>query len=576
MTARRVDDPALRQPRPPVAPNVMNHETKSARSGAAILADLIQEYGHRHVFQIPGEGILEPLDALATRHPGISLVTFRNEAGMTYAAQAYARLGARPSLCMAGRAPGALNTALALHTADTDSAAMILVVGQPAAAEAERDPMSGFDLQQALRPLVKDVITVTTATRLQEGMMRAWCKAGSGRPGPVVLVVTENVWREHATCAPLPAPSLPEPAPAPEQAAAAAALLREARRPLVLAGGSGWNDAARLRLHALAQAHNWPVVAGYRRADLFDNADPHYAGELGIGLNPMLAERIAQADLILAINIRLGEINTFGTGGFGGFRLLDAPRPAQRLVHVHAGADELNRVYRADVAIQAAPAPFLDALSGALAATPAPSSDAEWPEGFRLARDAFIGKGGCPGPVDLRKVFTALRERLPDDTIFTVGAGAYAVWLHRYLAFRQAGTMLGPKSGAMGYGLPAAIGAAMARPDRLVVAVAGDGCLLMHGEELATAVQQNLRIIVIVINNQGYGAIRSAQLRQFGRPVGTALRNPDFVAYATAFGALAERVQTTADFLPALKRALNGTGPAMIEISVPDTVAKPE
>ncbi|SPA02631.1 Acetolactate synthase large subunit [Cupriavidus taiwanensis] len=554
----------------------MNHEAKSARSGAAILADLIQEYGHRHVFQIPGEGILEPLDALATRHPEISLVTFRHEAGMTYAAQAYARLGDRPSVCMAGRAPGALNTALALHTADTDGAAMILVVGQPAVAEAERDPMSGFDLQQALRPLVKEVITVTTATRLQEGMMRAWCKAGSGRPGPVVLVVTENVWREDAICAPLPAPSMPEPAPALEQIAAVAALLRDARRPLVLVGGSGWNNAARLRLHALAQSHNWPVVAGYRRADLFDNADPHYAGELGIGLNPMLAERIAQADLILAINIRLGEINTFGTGGFGGFRLLDAPRPAQRLVHVHVGADELNRVYRADVAIQAAPGPFLGALSDALSATSAFATDAEWPEGFRIARDAFIGKGGCPGPVDLRKVFTALRERLPDDTIFTVGAGAYAIWLHRYFAFRLAGTILGPKSGAMGYGLPAAIGAAMARPDRLVVAAAGDGCLLMHGEELATAVQQNLRIIVIVINNQGYGAIRSAQLRQFGRPVGTALRNPDFVAYAAAFGALAERVQTTSEFLPALKRVLNATGPALIEIAVPDTVAKPE
>lgn len=554
----------------------MNHESMPARSGAAVLADLIREYGHRHVFQIPGEGILEPLDALATRHPEISLVTFRHEAGMTYAAQAYARLGDRPSVCMAGRAPGALNTALALHTADTDSAAMILVVGQPAAAEAERDPMSGFDLQQALRPLVKDVITVTTATRLQEGMMRAWCKASSGRPGPVVLVVTENVWREDATCAPLPAPSIPEPGPAPGQAGAVAGLLREARRPLVLVGGSGWNDAARLRLHALAQAHNWPVAAGYRRADLFDNDDPHYAGELGIGLNPLLAERIVQADLILAINLRLGEINTFGTGGFGGFRLLDAPRPAQRLVHVHSSADELNRIYRADVAIQAAPAPFLEALSTALSATSWSSPDSGWPEGFRIARAAFVGKGDCPGAVDLRKVFMTLRERLPDNTVFTAGAGAYAIWLHRYLAFRQPGTMLGAKSGAMGYGLPAAIGAAMARPDRLVVAVAGDGCLLMHGEELATAVQQNLRIIIIVINNQGYGAIRSAQIRQFGRAVGSALRNPDFVAYARAFGALAERVQTTAEFLPALKRVLNGTGPALIEIAVPDTVAKPE
>jgi acetolactate synthase-1/2/3 large subunit len=354
------------------------------------------------------------------------------------------------------------------------------------------------------------------------------------------------------------------------------ALAAGARRPLLMVGGSGWTAAGLQALNGFLQRSGWPAACAYRRADLIDHDDAHFVGELGIGIDPALAAAVAEADLVVALNMRLGEINTFGAGGFGGFKLLDAPRPAQKLVHVHADLGELQRSYQADLAIPSAPGEFLAALQGLAL----PTIDADWRPRLRAARLLFTGSGQCPGPVDLRQAMQVLRAALPPHSPVCVGAGAYAVWLHRYFPLHQPGTLLGPKSGAMGYGLAAAVGASRARPGVPVVALAGDGCLQMHGEELATAVQYALPIVLVVVNNAAYAAIEGAQQRLFGRATGTRLQRIDFAAWARSQGAAGEAVQHTEGFAPALARALaraaEGRGPSLIELVVPDALGKPQ
>lgn len=544
----------------------------SARSGAAILADTLHGFGVRHVLHIPGEGILEIVDALAGRHADVRLTSFRHEAGMAYAAQALGRMADMPGVCLAARAPGALNTLLAVHTAETDAAPMLLIVGQADARQAGRDPLGGQDLGEVFRPVAKSVLYAGQAERLPEVLARAWRDAMSGRRGPVVVIVPEDALHQEARVPDLPPPAPVHSAPAAHDLEQLRALCAAARRPLLLLGGTGWDEASLDRVAAFAARAGWPVATAYRRADLIDHADPRFVGETGIGIAPALAEGVAQADLVLAVNVRLGEINTFGAGGFGGFKLLEAPLPSQTLVHVHAESGELNRVFQADLAIQAGPREFAAALDG----LPVPPlADGAWLTGLRAARERHVGTGACEAPLDLRKAFEQLRAHLPARAAVTVGAGAYAVWLHRYFALRRGDALLGPKSGAMGYGLPAAVGVALADPSRPVVAVAGDGCFLMHAEELATAVQEGLKILVLVVNNAGYGAIRGSQMRLFGRAVGTDLRNPSFADYARAFGAHAERVETTDGFLPALERARAAAGPALIELVLPASVGKP-
>lgn len=541
------------------------------RTGAQLFADTVQALGWQHALHIPGEGILEMVDALARRHPQIRHISFRHEAGMVYAAQALGQQLGRPALCLAARAPGALNTTLALHTADTDAAPLVMVIGQAPLAQAGRDPLSGPDLGDVFRPLVKQVLQVTEAGRIPEIMARAWQSAASGRMGPVVVLIPEDLMHQRSA-APTPArPALP-------CAGAAAADLdtlrgwaAQARRPLLLVGGTGWSDGALAALRRFAARQRWPLACAYRSAHLFDNRDPHYAGELGIGIDPALYEAVEAADLVIAVNLRLGELNTFGPGGFGGFKLLAAARAGRRLVHMHPSEAELQRCATTDLPIACGPEAALQALEH----LPAVPPEAGWLQRCRAAREAWTGSGHCPGPLDLREVFRTLRAALPAETVLTVGAGAYAVWLHRYFDLRSPRSLLGPQSGAMGYGLPAAIGAALAEPGRPVVAVAGDGCLMMHAEELATAVQLELDLLVLVVDNQGYGAIRASQQRLFGQAVGTDLRNPDFVAFARAFGARAERVTCTEEWPGALARMQQSRGVRLIALSVPVNVSKP-
>lgn len=541
------------------------------RTGAQLFADTVQALGWQHALHIPGEGILEMVDALARRHPQIRHISFRHEAGMVYAAQALGQQLGRPALCLAARAPGALNTALALHTADTDAAPLVMVIGQAPLAQAGRDPLSSTDLGEVFRPLVKQVLQVGEAGRIPEIMARAWQCAASGRMGPVVVLIPEDLMHQRSA-APTPArPALPCAGVAAADFGTLRGWAAQARRPMLLVGGTGWSDGALAALRRFAARQRWPLACAYRRAHLFDNRDPHYAGELGIGIDPALYEAVEAADLVIAVNLRLGELNTFGPGGFGGFKLLATARAGRRLVHLHPAAAELQRSAPTDLPIACGPEQALQALES----LPATEPEAGWLQRCRSARQAWTGSGHCPGPLDLRAVFGTLREALPAEAVLTVGAGAYAVWLHRYFELRSPRSLLGPKSGAMGYGLPAAIGAALAEPGRPVVAVAGDGCLMMHAEELATAMQLELDLLVLVVDNQGYGAIRASQQRLFGQAVGTDLRNPDFVAFARSFGARAERVTCTEEWPSALARMQQSRGVRLIALSVPTSVSKP-
>lgn len=547
--------------------------TETRLDGAAALARLIRDWGHAAAFHVPGEGILELLDALELA--GVPLVSCRHEAGAAVAAQALGHVTGQPGLCLVGRAPGALNTALALHTARTDAAPMILIVGQPSSRLAGREPFLGDDFARAFAPMAKWVGTCTEAARLPGLFARAWSCALEGQRGPVVLTIHEEVWRQT-----LPASALPIAAPVPARVAAAPgdidailSALSGAQRPLILVGGTGWSAGDCASLVTLAERLGVPVATAYRRRCLMPASHPLFAGELGIGADPALIRRIAEADPVLVLGMRLGEINTFGASVFEGYRLFDVPVPAQRVLHVHPDAAELNAVHQTQVAVQAHPGEVLTQLLAQ--AGGGGSVDPDWPATLRAARLDFVTGRPCPGPLDLRAVFRTLRAALPADAMLTVGAGAYAHWPQRYFPHDHPLTQLGPKSGAMGYGLPAAIGVQVAQPHRRVVAVAGDGCLMMQGEELSTAVLYRLPIVVIVVNNSAYGAIAASQTRTFGRTTGTRLAPVDVAAWAGAMGALGLRVTGTDDFAPALERALAVGGPAVIELITGDEALKP-
>ncbi|WP_346655759.1 thiamine pyrophosphate-dependent enzyme [Paraburkholderia phenoliruptrix] len=562
------------------------HNAPDEMSGARIVAELLGAYGVPVVTFIPGEGILEIVDALAVHTPQITLASFRHEAGMAYAAQAIGQLTGQPGICLAGRAPGALNTTLAVHTAYTDSAPMILIVGQPSQAISGREAMLNVDdFSRVFGPLAKWVGYIDAPARIGEMFARAWHLAMSGRRGPVVLVLPEDVAQANARLRLPPMPQVPAPSIAHADLERLRRLLTTARRPLLVVGGTGWRSASLQALTALARRHAVPVATTYRRRDLIDHDDDLFVGEIGIGIDPLLARRVSEADLLIVLNGRLGEINTLGEG-FKGYALVDPQVTGrdrvQRLVHIHADATELNAVYQADLALLAEPNAALDAWHDASVAS-APWCDAEvlsarreWINTLRAGRLAFVAGGRCDGPVDLRAVYATLDAALDDDALVTSGAGAYAIWPQRYLTHRRPGTQLGPKSGAMGYGLAAAIGAALvAPPRRQIVAIAGDGCLMMHAEELETAVRLELSLLVLVVNNRAYGAIDGAQQRLFGRTTGTELGNIDFAAFARAFGVQSWVVDATAAFKPVLEAALAQSGVRLIELRVPRSVGKP-
>jgi len=535
--------------------------SSSLRSGGRLLVDALRVHGVDRVFCVPGESYLDVLDALHD-HPEVRIVVTKHEGAAANMAEAEGKLTGRPGVCFVTRGPGATHASIGVHIAQQDSTPMILFVGQIATTHRGREAFQEVDYGAMFGPLAKWVAEIDHADRIPEFVARAFQCATSGRPGPVVLSLPEDVLAQVCEAQ----DTLPwqpvEAGPSAGQGAALATALASAERPLVIVGGANWSEPARQDLAAFAAAWNLPVAASFRRQDLLDNRSDQYVGHMSLGMSPALAERIRQADVILAVGTRLGDVPT------DGYTLLQPPRPSQRLLHIHADAAELGRVFQPELAIQSSPGP----AAALLAALPAPAS-VRWSAWTQAARTAHLAFSEAPARhaqhqgVDMGGVMNWLNRQLPDDAILTNGAGNYTVWVHRFYQYRQGRTELASTCGAMGYGLPAALAAKLRHPERTVVCFAGDGCMLMYPQELATAVEYDIPVIVIVVNNGMYGTIRMHQEKRFpGRVSGTGLRSPDFVAMAHAFGAHAERVERNEDFAAAFERARASGLPALLEL----------
>jgi acetolactate synthase-1/2/3 large subunit len=481
-------------------------------------------------------------------------------------AAAHGRLTGRPGICLVTRGPGATHASIGLHTAMQDSLPMILLVGHVPTGDFGREAFQEVDFAAFFGPLVKWAAVVPRGERLPEFMQRAFAVATGGRPGPVVLALPEDVL-DASFDAPPPRPATPATA-APSAAAVreVAERLRAARRPLLWVGGSTWSETGWQALRRFAEHRRLPVATSFRRKDCFDNTHPCYAGELGFAVNPKLAARVRESDLLVALGTRLGEVTT------AEYTLLSPPFPAQPLVHAHPDAGELGRVYRPDVAVPVRPEALVAALEDAVPA--APLAD-DWTRAARADYEAFVQPPPAAHALELAAFFRTLGQRAPADAIYTNGAGNYALFLHRFVEHRLLGTQVAPTSGAMGYSVPAALAAKLAHPERTVIGVAGDGCFLMTAQELATAAQYGIGAKFLVVDNGAYGTIRMHQERRFpGRPYATALRNPDFAAMARAYGLEAWQADTTAGALAALAPWLAATGPALLHLVVePEQIA---
>ncbi len=532
--------------------------TASRTGGEILVANLVAQ-GATHAFAVPGESYLAVLDALYDVRDRLSLVVCRQEGGAAYMAEAYGKLTGRPGIALVTRGPGATNAAIGVHAAAQDSTPMVLLVGQVGSDFVDREAFQEIDYRRMFGAVAKWAAQIDRADRIPEYVAHAFRTAMSGRPGPVVLALPEDMLSARAEVADAPGVDAVGAAPAPALVAAAVEKLAAAKRPLVIVGGSRWDAAACRSLRDAAEALAVPVACGFRSQDLFDNRHPLYAGDVGIGINPKLAARIRDADVLLVIGERLGEMTT------SGYTLLAPPVPAQTLIHVHPGADELGRVYQPALAIAATPGEFLAALR-----TPRLHASTSAPARAAAAHADYLewqAPRPVPGELDLWRIVQWLDAHLPDDAIVANGAGNYSTWLHRLYRYRGFRTQLAPYVGSMGYGVPAAIAAKAVHPDRLVVSWNGDGCFLMNGQELATAVQYGLGVIFVVVDNAMYGTIRMHQERTYpGRVHGTGLVSPDFAAFARAFGAHGETVARTDEFAPAFERARAAGGPALLHL----------
>lgn len=516
------------------------------RHGGRILADQLAIQGVERVFSVPGESFLAALDGLLDA--GIDNVVCRHEGGAAMMAEATAKLSGRPGVAFVTRGPGATNASAGIHVARQDSTPLVLFVGQIERAHRDREAFQEVDYRAFFGPIAKWVAEIDQTDRIPEYVSRAFHVAMSGRPGPVVLALPEDMLSAEADVPDLPAPAAQAPSVCAEQIDALLDALARAERPLVVAGGSVWSVQAAEDLAAFAEAFDLPVAVTFRRHDRIDNRHPHYAGMLGVGMNPALAARLRAADCLLILGARMGDTAT------NGYTLVDPAAPGKTILHVHPDPDELGRVWRPDVALAA---PTVDVIARLARRSPAARPGwCDWTRAARQDQDAWMLPKDSPGAVKLEQVIAHLSDILPEDAIVTNGAGNYAAWLHRYLRARGFPGHLAPTSGSMGYGLPAAVAAKLACPGREVVAFAGDGCFQMTLNEMATAAGRGLALTVIVCNNGQYGTIRMHQERHYpGRVSGTGLHNPDFAALAQAYGGLGERVTRTEDFAPAYERA---------------------
>ncbi|MGA8258657.1 MAG: thiamine pyrophosphate-binding protein [Arenicellales bacterium] len=529
-------------------------------SGGHLLVRCLEAQGVDRLFCVPGESYLEVLDGLYDSP--IQTIVARHEGGAAMMAEADGKLMGRPGVVMVTRGPGAANAAAGVHVAQQDSTPLVLFIGQVARGTAGRDAFQEVDYRAMYGSMAKTVIQIEDAKRIPEIVSRAFHLALSGRPGPVVIALPEDMLKDEAgDLVPVPAAEVSSPWPSPGELDRCARLLRSAERPFLLLGGSRWTAEDVEAVKHFAAGWRLPVGCQFRRQMLFDPLHRNYAGDVGLGINPELSARIRRADVLVLLGGRLPELAS------GRYALVDVPRPARTLIHVHPGPGELGRVYAAQLQINAGPGNFLAAMNE----LPPPAAEAARAAEVEAAHQSYI-EWSTPHPiagarVDTGQIIQWLREHLPEDAIVTNGAGNHTQWLHRFYYYRRFGTQLAPTSGSMGYGLPAAIAAKLRYPDRTVVCVSGDGCIQMSAMELAGAVQFNAPVIVLIFDNRMHGTIRLHQERSHpGRVLATDLDNPDFDAMARAFGAHGESVASTGEFEPAFNRALASGKPAFIHI----------
>lgn len=552
--------------------------TPASRSGGRLLLDQLLVHGTTHAFCVPGESYLDVLDAL--HDSPVQLTVCRQEGGAAMMAEAHGKMSGSPGICFVTRGPGATNASPGVHIARQDSTPMILFVGQVRRGTREREGFQEIDYRATFGDMAKWVTEIDDAERIPEIVSRAFQVATAGRPGPVVIALPEDMLTSSARVHDARPYRVSEPVPSDADLTGLDILLENAQQPLAIVGGSRWTAAASETLVQISDALRLPVATSFRRQSLFPDTHDHYAGDIGVACEPALVAFVRESDLLVLIGGRFSEMPSQG------WSLMNIPTPEQKLVHVHPGAEELGRLYQADIAINASPTAFVSAWKSRLDRTaPAYFSSGE-ASASRRRRETLIAKRraertlwSTPEPArdDRFDTATAILEighQLPPDTMVTNGAGNYATWVHRYHSYTVFGSQLAPTSGSMGYGVPAAVAAARVNPSRRVVAFAGDGCFLMNGQEFATAVQYELPIVVIIIDNGMYGTIRMHQEKQYpARVSGTSLRNPDFAAYASAFGGHGERVETNAAFGPALARALASGKPSILHcLADPDAI----
>lgn len=532
-------------------------KARTARPGGRVLADALVVQGIDHVFAVPGESYLDVLDGLYAVRDRLKLITCRFEAGAVDMAEAYGKLTGRPAAAMVTRGPGACHGAIGVHIARQDSTPLLLFVGQIPFAETDRESFQEIDYRRMFGPVAKWVTQIDEASRIPETVAHAVDVATRGRPGPVVIALSEEMQRDVVEVPDIGPAEVARPHPDPAALARMQALLGRAQKPLAILGGSCWSEAGRAAIRRFFQAHDLPVTVAFRRQQLYDGTLANYAGDLGVGSDPALVAKAREADLVLAIGTRLGEPVSQG------YSLFEAAGSTP-IVHVHPDAEEIGRVFRPALGIVADLNVFAEAAAK-LAPAATPWSD--WTRELRSLRLAANAVPEYAGTLNLARVLHELQEMLPARAILTTDAGNFAAWPTRFMNFSDGQRFIGPTNGAMGYGVPAAVGAKLAFPDRMVVAFVGDGGFMMTGQEIATAFHHGVAPIVLVFNNQMYGTIRMYQERTYpGRVSGTALTNPDFAKYIEAFGGHGETVAHTEEFAPAFRRAVESGRPAVIEL----------
>jgi len=528
------------------------------RHGGKILIDQLETQGASAVFTVPGESFLAALDGLHDSNR-MKTVICRQEGGASMMAEAWGKVKGQPGICMVTRGPGAANAMAGLHIAQQDSTPMIMFLGLPGEKHEDREAFQEIETKALFGSFVKWAAVIRSTSRIPEYVSRAYHTAMNGRPGPVVLGLPEDMLSSIGDAADAKPAHFASPSASQSDEAAIVAAFAKAQRPLVIVGGPGWSRDVQKKVEAFADRFDLPVAAAFRFQDYIDNRHRCYVGHAGIGLDAKLADAIRNADLLLVIGARLGEMTT------SGYTLVNIPNPTSYLIHVHPSGNELGSVYSPDLPINATAASFADLL-GRLP-TPASKPWSAHRQALRESYEAYVKPHPTPGAVQLEQVVRTVSDMLPENGIITNGAGNYAAFVHRYTEYKGYKSCLAPTSGSMGYGLPAAIGAKIADPTRTVINFAGDGCFMMTSQELATAVQYGLDIVTVVVNNGMYGTIRAHQERQYPERIsGTTLVNPDFAAFARAFGAHGETVERTEDFRPALERALATRKAAVIEV----------